>query len=196
MALPGRYLLSQIKNAKDVETLASKLGIYIERYLTKAIETTAQNAAVSPTSKIKAPAPPESISVTPATTGDMLQVVTNHTAPIQKGVHYIYSIADNPQLSGAMTRIEPATRAPMHFTLPTFKSDGTTKHDYYVGVQVQYPGSEPSPVTYHGGVSPVKVNLNGSAAADLQAGTGSGTAENGGQTAVGLGKAQVRLGQK
>jgi len=188
--IPGRDLLAKIKNDnKD-------LGVYLERYIIPAIQTTASNAAVSPVSKIGRPDPPESVNVTPATSGDMLQVVVNHTAPVQKGGHYIFSIATNPQFSGAMTRIEPATRSPIHFTLPTFQSDGTTKHNYHVAVQFQYPGSDPSQATYHGGVSPAPIQLNGSSAADIQAGTGSGTAENGGQTLVGLGKAQVRLGPK
>lgn len=193
MALPGNDLLSQVENANDIRTLAVKLAQYMRTYVNPAIETTAQNAAVSPTGKIQTPAPPESVNVTPATTGDMLQVVTDHTAAIQKGAHYIYSIADNPQFSGAMIEVKPASRAPVHFTVPTFKSDGTTKHAWHVAVQVQYPGSDPSTPTYYGGAQPVAINLNGTAAADLVAGTGSGTAENGGQTLVGMGKAQVRL---
>lgn len=188
--IPGRDLLARIKNQnKD-------LGIYLERYVIPAIETTASNAAVSPVAKIATPAPPEGIQVSPATTGDMVQVVTTHTAPIIKGAHYIYSIADNPQFSGAMTRIEPATRTPTHIALPTFKADGVTKHDWHFAVQVQYPGSDPSAPIYHGGVSPAPVNLNGTAAMDYTPGTGSGTAENGGQVLVGLGKSQVRLGKK
>jgi len=190
VSLPGRDLLAHIKNENP------KLGAFLENYVLPQIQTTAGNAAVSAVGKISAPAPPESVTVVPATSDDMIQVVTNHAAAIQKGAHYIYSIADNPQFSGAMTRIEPATRAPVHFALPTFKADGTTKHDWHVAVQVQYPGSDPSPATYHGGVSPSKINLNGSASMDFTPGTGSGTAENGGQTLVGLGKAQVRLGTK
>jgi len=190
MSLPGRDLLAQIKSENP------KLGAYLENYLIPSIQTTASNAAVSPVSKIGKPDPPESVSVTPATSGDMLQVVVNHSAPIQKGGHYIFSIATNPQFSGAMTRIEPATRSPLHFTLPTFASDGTTKHNYHVAVQFQYPSSDPSEPIYHGGISPAPVQLNGPSSADIQAGTGSGTAENGGQTLVGLGKAQVRLGSK
>jgi hypothetical protein len=195
MSLPGNDLLSQIENAGDLQTLAVKLGQYMRSYVNPAIQKTAQNSAVSPVGKIAAPAPPESVSVTPATTGDMVQVVVNHNAKIQKGAHYIYSIADNPQFTNAMIEAKPATRSPVHFSLPTYKSDGLTKHDYHVAVQVQYPGSDPSDPTYHGGDTPASFNLNGSAASDLQAGTGSGTAVNGGQALVGLGKSQVRLAQ-
>lgn len=195
MSLPGNDLLTAVENAEDVPTMAKKLGQYLRRYVATSIQTTASNAAVSPTAKIAAPAPPESVNVAPATAGDMLQIVVNHVAPIQKGIHYIYHIADNPQFSNAMIEVKPATRSPVHFTVPTFAADGATKHNYHVAVQVQYPGSDPSAPTYFGGVAPSPINLNGTASADLLPGTGSGTAMNGGQAFVGLGKAQVRLQQ-
>lgn len=196
MSIPGKDLLAQIENADDVRTLGVKLGAMLRNYVFPSIQTTANNAAVSPTSKVAAPAPPQSVSVAPAVTGDMIQVVVNHTSPIQKGAHYIYSIADNPQFTNAMIEAKPATRSPVHFSVPTFAADGTTKHNYHIAVQVQYPGSDPSLPTYHGGVTPAPITLNGTAAADLLPGTGSGTAENGGQTLVGLGRAAIRLGQK
>jgi len=186
MSLPGQDLLAQIENDHP------KLGMYLRNYLIPAIEQSAGNAAVSPHGKIAAPAPPESVTATPATVGDMMQVTVNHTAPVQKGVHYIYSIANNPQMSGAMIEAKPATRAPVHFPLPTYNSGGDTKHKWYVAVQTQYPGSDPSAATYHGGAAPASVTLNGTAAADVQPGSGSGTATNGGQKVVGLGKAQIR----
>lgn len=196
MTIPGKDLLAQIENSDNVRTLGVKLGIMMRRYILPAIQTTASNAAVSATSKIAAPAPPESVSVSPATTGDMLQVVVNHTSPLQKGAHYIYSISDNPQFNNAMIECKPATRSPVHFPLPTFAGDGSTKHGWHLAVQVQYPGSDPSEPTFYGGVTATAVNLNGTAAADIMPGTGSGTAQNGGQVFVGLGKAQIRLGAK
>lgn len=185
MSIVSNELLTHIEGENP------KLGIYL-RKLEKQITKGFSNAGVSSTGNLAAPAPPESVSVSPATTGDMLQVVVNHVAPIQKGAHYIYTIANNPQFSNAMIEAKPATRSPVHFTLPTFQSDGTTKHDYHVAVQVQYPGSSPSAPTYLGGVSPSPVQLNGTAAADIMPGTGSGTALNGGQTFVGLGKNLLR----
>lgn len=196
MALPGNDLLTQVENSNGGPEAMQKLCLYIRQHLQTAIEKTASNAAVSPVSNIGQPAPPESVDVTPATSGDMFQVVVNHTAEIQKGAHYIYSIATNPQFSGAIIEAKPATRAPAHFSHPTFASDGTTKHNIYVSVQVQYPGSLPSSPVFHGGVSAAPIQLNGTAAADIQPGTGSGTAQNGGQPFVGLGKAQVRLQAK
>ena len=174
-----------------IENNDKKLGIYL-RKLEKLVNTGLTNAGVSGTGKVAAPAPPESVSVAPAASGDMFQVVVNHAAPIRKGTHYIYTIANNPQMSDAIIEAKPATRAPAHFAHPTFASDGTTKHDIYVGVQVQYPGSDPSNPTFHGGDSPSPIQLNGTAAADILPGTGSGTAVNGGQTLVGLGKTLLR----
>ncbi len=196
MTIPGKDLLAQIENADDVRTLGIKLGAYLRNHVLPSIEITGRDAGVSPTGVLSAPDPPESVSVSPATTGDMMQIVTNHVAPIQKGVHYIYHIANNPQFTNALIEAKPATRAPAHFTLPTFAADGVTKHNYHIAVQVQYPGSPPSKPTYYGGVTPSPVTLNGTAGADLLPGTGSGTARNGGQTLVGLGKSQVRLGPK
>ncbi len=196
MTIPGKDLLAQIENADDVRTLGIKLGAYLRNHVLPSIQTTADNAAVSPVSNLAAPDPPESVSVAPATTGDMVQIVTNHVSPIQKGAHYIYTIANNPQFTNALIEAKPATRSPAHFTLPTFAADGVTKHNYHIAVQVQYPGSPPSKPTYYGGVTPSPVQLAGTAAADLMPGTGSGTARNGGQTLVGLGKSQVRLGPK
>ena len=192
MSLPGNEILSQIENAGNFDELKTKLGVYFRRYINPSIETTAANAAVSPVSNIPAPAPPQSVNVT--TAGEMIQVQVNHTAPIQKGVHYIYHLATNPQFTNAQIEAKPATRAPFHLTAPTKSSDGSVTHSYYVAVQVQYPGSPPSAPTYYGGAAPKSFSLSGTTQMDIQPGTGSGTAENGGQVLVGLGKSQVRLG--
>lgn len=184
MAISGNDLLSQIENENP------KLGQYLRNYVLPAIQTTADNAAVDPESEIAAPAPPESLNI--ATSGEFLQLTINHVAPIRKGAHYITSIATNPQLSGAMIHDHGPSRAPLPIWLPTKDGSGNT-HNYYIATQVQYPGSPPSAPRFYGGVSPVPVTMSGSTQLTLQAGTGSGTAANGGQTLVGLGKAQVRL---
>jgi hypothetical protein len=192
MSLPGNDLLSQIENAGDLPTLAVKLGQYMRNYVNPAIQKTAQNAAVSPSTQVAAPAPPQSISV--HTAGELMQVVVNHTAPIQKGVRYITHIADNPQFTNAMIVDHGASRCPPHINLPTKNAAGDT-HNYYVATVVQYPGSPPSAPTYYGGDTPTAVTMSGTTQMDLQPGTGSGTAVNGGQALVGLGKSQVRLAQ-
>lgn len=192
MSLPGNELLSQIENAGDISELRVKLGTYLRRYLGPAIETTASNASVSPVSQIAAPAPPESISV--STAGEMMQVVVNHIAPIQKGVRYLTHIATNPQFTNAIVIDHGASRAPQHITLPTKSADGSITHSYYVATIAQYPGSAPSAPTFYGGAAPKAVTMSGTTQMDIQPGTGSGTAKNGGQALVGLGRSQVRLG--
>lgn len=190
MSLPGNDLLTAIENAQETPTLAIKLGQYIRRYLAPSVQNTASNAAVGPSGNIPAPAPPQSISVT--TAGELMQVVVNHTAPIQKGIQYLTHIATNPQFTNAIIVDHGASRTPAHINLPTKDSTGAT-HSYYVATIAQYPGSAPSSPTYFGGVSPAPVSMSGLTQMDIQPGTGSGTATNGGQALVGLGKSQVRL---
>jgi hypothetical protein len=181
----GDDLLAEIENSYP------RLGVFFRHYVIPAIQKTAENAAVDTQTQIPAPEAPHSISVT--TAGEMMQVTVNHQSPITKGVHYIYSVATNPQFIGAQVEVKPATRAPLHFTLPTKNAAGTENHQYYVAVQTQYPGSQPSIPTYHGGNPPTAVTMSGTTTMDITPGTGTGTATNGGQTLVGLGKSQVRI---
>lgn len=194
MGIGGDDLLAEIENTYP------RLGVYLRHYLIPSIQKTAENAAVDTSTQISAPAPPEAVQVT--TSGEMMQVVVNHQSPITKGVHYIYSVATNPQFIGAQVEVKPATRAPIHFTLPaksTVPDDPShptaNNHQYYVAVQAQYPGSPPSSPTYLGGVSPSPVMLTPTTPTrmDIQPGTGTGTATNGAQILVGLGKSQVRI---
>jgi hypothetical protein len=195
MALPGNDLLQQIENDSP------KLGQYLRRYILPAIQKTASNAAVDPSSNISAPAPPESVDVT--TSGELMQVVVNHTAPIQKGVQYITHIATNPQFTNAIVVDHGSSRTPPHINLPTLNSPPVTTpvtpptpHQYFVATVAQYPGSPPSKPTFFGGSAPTAITMGGTTQMNIQPGTGSGTASNGGQTLVGLGKAQVRLAAK
>lgn len=190
MSLPGNDLLTAVENAQDVQTLGTKLGQYIRRYLAPSVQNTAKSAAVGANGDIPAPAAPESISVT--TAGELAQVVVNHTAPIQRGVRYFTTIATNPQFIGAIVHDHGSSRCPPPIYLPTKDGSGNT-HSYYFGTVVQYPGSPPSKPTYYGGVTPVAVTMSGTTQMTLQAGTGSGTASNGNQPFQGLGKAAVRL---
>ena len=183
MSLSGNDLLSQIEQENP------KLGQYFRNYVNPAIQTTASNAAVDTSANIPSPAPPESISVT--TSGEYAQVVVNHSAPIQKGIQYITHFATNPQFSGAIIKDHGCSRSPEHVWLPTKDAEGNT-HQWYAATVAQYPGSKPS-VTYFGGASPKSFTMGGTTQANVQPGTGSGTASNGGHTLVGLGKAQVRL---
>lgn len=182
--IPGNDLLKQIEQENP------KLGIFLRNHLIPAIETTAANASVHPVSEIPPPSRPESLSVT--TAGELMQVVVNHVAPVQKGVQYITHISTNPQFSGAIILDHGSSRVPPHVSLPTFSASGAL-HSYYIATVAQYAGSKPSRPTYYGGDTPVPVNMAGTTKMDIQPGTGSGTSSNGGQTLVGIGKSQVRL---
>lgn len=186
MSLPGNDLLSQIEQENP------KLGVYLRRYVLPSIQTTASNAAVAPSGNIPAPPAPQAIKVT--TSGELMQVTIDHSAPIRKGIHYITHIATNPQFTNAQIFDHGASRCPPHINLPTKDASGNT-HNYYVATVAQYPGSLPSEPTYHGGANPTAVTMGGTTQMDIQPGTGSGTASNGGQALVGLGKSQVRLKQ-
>ena len=192
MSIPGQDLLAQVENSTDTPTLAVKLGMYLRNYLQPAIENVAQNAAVWTSSQVPAPDPPQAVNV--ATSGELMQVTVNHDTPIQKGVHYITHIATNPQMTNAIILDHGASRCPPHINLPTKDASGNT-HNYYVATVAQYPGSQPSNPTFYGGASPKAVTMGGSTQMDIQPGSGSGTAANGGQTLVGLGKSQVRISQ-
>jgi hypothetical protein len=187
MAIAGNDLLSQIENSGE---FGAKLGQFLRQYVLPSIQQTAQNAAVSPVSQIPAPAPPESVSVN--VEGELMQVVVNHTAPVQKGARHIIHVAINPQFTDAMIHDAGASRCPPPFNLPT-KDAGGNVQNYYVAAQVQYPGSPPSAATFYGGKTPAVVNMGGTTEMTLLPGTGSGTAANGGQALVGLGVSQVRL---
>ena len=174
----------------EIEKDNPRLGQFLRRYVIKAIETTAQNAGVSPTGKIAPPAPPEAVNV--STSGEMMQITVNHSAPIQKGVQYTTHISTDPSFSAPIIVDHGSSRSPQHIILPTRNGAGDT-HDYYVRTGVQYPGSDPSEWTYHGGASPIKVNMAGTTQMDIQPGTGSGTGSaDGQQSSVGLGKAIFR----
>lgn len=182
----GDDLLSQIENQID-----PRLGQYLRRYVKTAIENTAFAAGVSPSGDVAPIDPPESISVTQLG-AEHLQVVVNHTAPITKGIRYITHVATNPQFSNAeIIHDHGCSRCPPPIYVPT-KTSGGVNHQFYVATVTQMPGSQPT-WTYYGGKTPQPITMTGATQADLQPGTGSGTAENGGQTLVGLGKAQVRI---
>lgn len=184
MSIGGNELLAEVENAFP------RLGIYLRSYLVPAVENTAQNAAVGTTAQLPAPDPPESVGVT--TAGEMLQVVVTHNAPVQKGIQYITHIATNPQFLNPMIHDHGSSRAPVTLSLPTKDSTGAT-HSYYVATIAQYQGGPPSAPAYFGGKSPTAVTMSGTTEMDIQPGTGSGTASNGGQPFVGIGKSQIRL---
>jgi hypothetical protein len=176
MSIGGEELLTLIESENP------RLGQYLRRYVTPAIETTARNAGVSATGKVQPPQPPESLSV--ATAGELLEVKVNHAAPVQKGIQYITHISANDPIFQNPTIIDHygTSRCPPLYRLPA-KDAGGVAITYHVRTAAQMPGGDPSPWTYGGAVT-----LTGTTQMTLQPGTGSGTgAANGQQSAVGLG---------
>lgn len=189
MPILGNDLLTEFENQGGA---ATKLGIFLRRYLIPMIQNVAQGAAVSMTKQTQPPDPPESVNVT--TAGELMQVTINHSAPIIRGAHYFTEIsADDPSFqSGPMIHDHGASRAPVTISLPTKDASANT-HNYYVASYVQYPGGPPSKPTYYGGSQPVAVTMSGTTEMDIQPGTGSGTASSSSPTPFqGLGKAAIR----
>jgi hypothetical protein len=182
VSIGGQDLLAQI------EQESPKLGIFLRRYVIPAIETTAFHAGVSPTGNTAPVAPPESISVN--VSGEHAQVVVNHSAPVGKNVRYITHFSTNPQFSNCIIKDHGCSRAPEHVFLPTKDGSGAT-HQWYAATVAQEPGALPS-VTYYGGVTPQPFTMSGTSQVGITPGTGSGTAQNGGQALVGLGVSQIR----
>jgi hypothetical protein len=185
--MQGNYLLSEIENQGGTWT---KLGQLLRRYITPTLDQVAMAAGVSSTGEKPPPNPPQSVNVT--TSGELMQIVVNHTAPIVRGARYFTNISTNPAGTNGIIHDHGASRAPAHIPLPT-KTAAGVNHQYYVSSYVQYPGGPPSsPVHFGGGPTPTPVTMGGTTQMDIQPGTGSGTATNGGQAFQGLGKSPVR----
>src|SRR5580692_9747945 len=73
----------------QVEQQSPNLGQLLRNMIT-GINTTAQNAAVSPTGEIAAPKKPDSVSI--ATMGEYVHVSIQHSGSLQRGVNYFTEI--------------------------------------------------------------------------------------------------------
>lgn len=189
MPIPGNDLLQEFENQGGA---ATKLGIFLRRYVLPGITGVSNSVAGATTKQRQPPDPPESINVT--TSGEMMQVVINHSAPVIRGARYFTEVSANDPsfMNGPMIHDHGASRSPVTINLPTKTSGGVT-HNYYVASYVQYPGGPPSAPRYFGGSAPVAVTLGGSTEMDIQPGTGSGTASSSSPTPFqGLGKAPIR----
>ena len=187
MTIPGNDLLQEFENQGGA---ATKLGVFLRRYVLPTVQNVAKGAAVGTTKAVKPPDPPQAVNVT--TSGELMQVSIDHTAPVIRGAKYFTEIsANDPSFNGAMIHDHGASRAPLPIQLPTKNASGVA-HQYYVGSYVQYPGGPPSKPVFYGGSSPIPVTMGGTTHMDIAKGTGSGTATNGGQTFQGLGKAAIR----
>jgi hypothetical protein len=144
--------------------------------------------------EIGPPAPPASVTVSAAATGETVHVQISHPDPfLQKGAQYFTHVGVNdPNFVQPLTIDHGASRTPHPFTLPTMDSGGATVK-YYFRSFAQYHGSARSPYTYWGTEqSPTAVTLNGSTKHTLLPSTGSGTGDNSGRQPAGLGDTLVR----
>lgn len=183
MPIAGNDLLTEFENQGGP---ATKLGVFLRRYVLPMVQNVAQGAAVGTSKPVQPPAAPQLLTVT-ALGSEHVKLDITHTAPVIRGAKYFTEIsADDPSFKGAIIHDHGASRSSIPVFLPT-NSSGATPHTYYAASYVQYPGGPPSKPT-----PVVKFTMSGSTNADIPPGTGSGTATNGGQTFQGLGKAPIR----
>jgi hypothetical protein len=183
MTFPGNDLLQEFENQGGA---ATKLGVFLRRYVLPTIQNVAQGAAVGTTKAVQPPDPPQALTVTPLG-NEHVKLDITHNAPIIRGARYFTEISANePSFKGAMIHDHGPSRSSLPVFLPT-NSSSSIPHTYYAASYVQYPGGAPSKPT-----PVVKFTMSGATNADVPLGTGSGTATNGGQTFQGLGKAPIR----
>jgi len=189
MSVPGNDLLTAFENTGD----PIKLSMFLRQHVLPMIQTTAQNAAVSPNGSAASPQSPSQISV--AAAGEMVHVSLTDNSALNRGVQYFTEIsANDPSFRQPIVFHHGTSRTPPPFPLPSKDGSGNAI-SYYVRAYSQYPGSPPSaPVVHGGAASPTAVTLGGATELNLLPSTGSGTASgNGTQGGQGFGKSAVRL---
>jgi hypothetical protein len=175
-----------------VEQKQPFLGSLLRRII-GGINTTATNAAVSPTGETAAPPPINSVNV--STFGEMVHVAIQHNGTLQRNIQYATQVDVNGGGKFAQPLVidHGSSRTSHPISLPTFASDGTTKNVYAFRSVAQYPSSQPTPpVTVGGASSPTLFTLSGTTAGDLLPSGGSGTSRSDGQAPGFLGKTQTR----
>jgi hypothetical protein len=160
--------------------------------LINAVNTTAQNAAVSPTGSIEAPPPINSVQV--AVGGEILHATATHVGTISKGTQYHWEVSAGDPAFTQPHVFDTGSSRTLITTLPTKDTSGNTVN-YYLRAYPQYLGSQPATPTVHGGTnSPTAINMAGSTHLTLLPSTGSGTANTQGtQGGSGIGKIPVRV---
>lgn len=187
----------QVDGGRELSIVEQKdpmLGALLRRVL-NGVNTLSTNAGISATGEPAAPKSPDSVNATAV--GEMLHVSVSHGGQLQRGVQYFTEVSPNdPTFAAPIVYHHGTSRTPPPFPLPSKSSAvGNPDHNYYVRSYAQYPGSQPSEPTYHGGnaSAPVAINMTGATTGDLLPSTGSGTSANTGQQAGwGLGKVQKR----
>lgn len=161
-----------------------------------AINKLGSHLAADPVGETSAPPPLQAVNV--KTSGEMVHVTFTHNVPINKNIHYFLEYDTDPSFSNAKVTHNGTSRTIPPFSLPTQDDNGTPQNWFFKGY-TQYPGSNPSPALYFGGLTPLPVTLSGTTKLTLQPSTGSGTAApDGQQSGSGFGRIQTRpaLGPK
>ena len=186
MALSGGQFL------QDLRLESPRAALLLERVI-NGLNTISDHLGVDPTGKAEPPNQIPSISVMPGP--DMVHVTLNDTSPLHKNEQNFLEHSVDGGLTWHMNHLG-ASRG-INMPLPTMNSGGTT-YNYFFRAYKQRLGSDAqSEHTYLGSaVSPMTVNLTGTAKMDLLPSAGGGTAPpNGQQAGQGLGTALSRPAQ-
>ena len=136
MTFPGNDLLQEFENQGGA---ATKLGVFLRRYVLPTIQNVAQGAAVGTTKAVQPPDPPQALTVTPLG-NEHVKLDITHNAPIIRGARYFTEISANePSFKGAMIHDHGPSRSSLPVFLPT-NSSSSIPHTYYAASYVQYPG--------------------------------------------------------
>lgn len=173
----------------EVEHTWPKLGILLRTKFQTAVNTVARAASVAPVGEIAAPAAPAQVNVKVAS--EIAHITINDPQPLQRGAQYHVELSTDAQFSQPHVEHLGSSRG-RFVTLPTNDDNGVPLA-WHARAYLQYPGSQPSPVTYYGGVSPTSFAMAGTTNLTPLPSTGSGTASsNGQQGGYGLGKTLFR----
>lgn len=182
---------AQLSGGRELSYLTQKdalLGSILQRIITS-VNTIGANTAVSPTGKLPAPAPIDSIDVqgtkdddtnTITVPSEHLHWTMTHNAEVQKGIQYISEIDTDPNFPQPHIVDHGCSRSGF-VSLPA--NNGDTPNVYYLRSYPQYHGSDPAPRTTLGGRDgATRIVLTAAGAGHgLLSSKGSGTASPTGQ---------------
>lgn len=185
---------AQLSGGRELSYVTQKdalFGSLIQRIITS-INTLGANTAVSPTGKLPAPAPIDSITVqgqmdpdtnTLTVPSEHLHWTLTHNPAVQKGIQYLTEIDTDPSFPQPHVIDHGCSRSGF-VSLPA-TMDGTQPQAYYMRSYPQYHGSDPAPRTTLGGQNgATKIILTpptGAGGHALLPSKGSGTASPTGQ---------------
>lgn len=194
---------SQLSGGRELSYITQRDALYgslLQRIITS-INTLGANVAVSPTGKLPAPPPIDSISVqgaadpntnTITVASEHLHWTLTHNPAIQKGIQYLTEIDTDPNFPQPHVIDHGSSRSGF-VSLPA--NNGDTPNTYYMRSYAQYHGSDPAPRTTLGGRDgATKILLTAAGTGhSLLSSTGSGTASpTGQQGGKGLGTVLIR----